>query len=156
MNPGGVRSNLVPRDDGSLLYSQLFAVHPLGNDLVTMTLSGAQIRELLEQQFTGYRNGQQAPRVLQPSAGFRYIWQASAPPGRRVASATLDGRELDPQAPYRVTVNSFLADGGDRFNVLNEGRERVRTIVDVDALEAYFRQFSPVGSPALGRIERSD
>jgi 5'-nucleotidase len=155
-NPGGVRANLVPREDGSVLYSQLFAVHPFGNDLVTMTLSGGQIRELLEQQFTGYRNGQQAPRVLQPSAGFRYAWRASAAPGQRVVSVTLDGRELDPQAVYRVTVNSYLADGGDRFSVFNEARDPVRGMVDVDALEAYFKEFSPVTAPALGRIERRE
>jgi 5'-nucleotidase len=155
-NPGGVRVNLVPREDGSVLYSQLFAVHPFNNDLVTVTLTGAQIRELLEQQFTGYRNGQQAPRVLQPSAGFRYAWRASAAPGQRVVSVTLDGRELDPQAAYRVTVNSYLADGGDRFSVFSEGREPVRGMVDVDALEAYFKEFSPVSAPALGRIERRD
>jgi 5'-nucleotidase len=155
-NPGGVRANLVPREDGSVLYSQLFAVHPFGNDLVTMTLTGTQIRELLEQQFPGHRNGQHAPRVLQPSAGFRYVWRASAPPGQRVASVTLDGRELDPQATYRVTVNSYLADGGDRFSVFDEGREPVRGLLDVDALEAYFRELSPVGPPALGRIERQD
>jgi 5'-nucleotidase len=155
-NPGGVRASLVPREDGSVLYSQLFAVHPFGNDLVTLTLTGAQIRELLEQQFTGYRNGQNAPRVLQPSAGFRYVWRSSAAPGQRVASVTLDGREMDPQAAYRVTVNSYLADGGDRFSVFNEARDPVRGMVDVDALEAYFRDFSPLDPPALGRIERRD
>jgi 5'-nucleotidase len=73
-----------------------------------------------------------------------------------VASVTLDGRELDPQATYRVTVNSYLADGGDRFSVFDEGREPVRGLLDVDALEAYFRELSPVGPPALGRIERQD
>jgi 5'-nucleotidase len=155
-NPGGVRASLVPREDGSVLFSQLFAVHPFGNDLVTLTLTGAQIRELLEQQFTGYRNGQTAPRVLQPSAGFRYVWRSSAAPGQRVGSVTLDGRELDPQAAYRVTVNSYLADGGDRFSVFNGARDPVRGMVDVDALEAYFREVSPVDPPALERIERRD
>jgi 5'-nucleotidase len=155
-NPGGVRADLVPREDGSVFYSQLFAVHPFGNDLVTLTVTGARLRELLEQQFTGYRNGQNAPRVLQPSAGFRYAWRASAPPGQRVVSVTLDGRELDPQASYRVTVNSYLADGGDRFSVFNEARDPVRGVVDVDALEAYVKEFSPVSAPALGRIERQD
>jgi 5'-nucleotidase len=139
-----------------VFYSQLFAVHPFGNDLVTLTVTGARLRELLEQQFTGYRNGQNAPRVLQPSAGFRYAWRASAPPGQRVVSVTLDGRELDPQASYRVTVNSYLADGGDRFSVFNEARDPVRGVVDVDALEAYVKEFSPVSAPALGRIERQD
>jgi 5'-nucleotidase len=155
MNPGGVRADIVPREDGSVLYSQLFAVHPFNNDLVTLTLTGAQLRELLEQQFAGYRNAQPFPRVLQPSKGFSYTWSASAPPGYRVVRMTLDGREINPRADYRVTVNSFLAEGGDRFGVLNEGRDRVRTLVDVDALEAYFREFSPVVPPALGRIVRA-
>jgi 5'-nucleotidase len=154
MNPGGVRADLVPREDGSVLYSQLFAVHPFGNDLVTMTLTGAQIRTLLEQQFPADPNAPPLPRALQPSAGFRYTWRAAAPLGQHIQSATLDGRELDPAADYRVTVNSFLAEGGDRFSVLTQGRDRIRTVVDVDALEAYFREVGEITSPALGRIVR--
>jgi 5'-nucleotidase len=94
------------------------------------------------------------PRALQPSAGFRYTWRAAAPLGQHIQSATLDGRELDPAADYRVTVNSFLAEGGDRFSVLTQGRDRIRTVVDVDALEAYFREVGEITSPALGRIVR--
>jgi 5'-nucleotidase len=149
-----VRADLIPREDGSVLYSQLFAVHPFGNDLVTMTLTGAQIRTLLEQQFPADPNATPLPRALQPSAGFRYTWHAAAARGQHIQSATLDGRELDPAADYRVTVNSFLAEGGDRFSVLTQGRDRMRTVVDVDALEAYFREVGKVTSPALGRIVR--
>jgi 5'-nucleotidase len=154
MNPGGVRADLVPGGDGSVLYSQLFAVHPFGNDLVTMTLTGAQIRTLLEQQFPADPNTPPLPRALQPSAGLRYTWRAAATHGQHIQSVTLDGRELDPAAEYRVTVNSFLAEGGDRFSVLTQGRDRVRTVVDVDALEAYFREVGEVSAPALGRIVR--
>jgi 5'-nucleotidase len=154
VNPGGVRADLAPREDGSLLYSQLFAVQPFGNDLVSMTLSGKQILTLLEQQFPADPNAPPLPRALQPSAGFRYTWRADAPPGQHIQSATLDGRELDAAADYRVTVNSFMAEGGDRLSVLTQGRDRIRTVVDVDALEAYFHELAQVAPPALGRIVR--
>jgi 5'-nucleotidase len=155
MNPGGLREDLAPGPGGAVRYSQLFAVHPFGNRLVTMTLSGAQIRELLEQQFRGYSNAQPYERILQPSRGLSYTWSAQAPPGRRVQDMRLNGVALDPDRRYRVTVNSFLASGGDKFSVLLQGTERQVGMVDVDALEAYFRGASPVTPDPLPRITRA-
>jgi 5'-nucleotidase len=100
---------------------------------VTMTLTGAQIDALLERQFTG------GIGVLQLSTGFAYTRSASAPPGDKVSNITLNGTPIDPAAPYRVTVNSFLADGGDNYGVLREGTDRLGGEVDTDALEKYFR-----------------
>ena len=64
---------------------------------------------------------------------------------------------VDPAAPYRVTVNSFLADGGDRFFVLREGTDRAGGDLDLDAFEAYFAgttEAAPLATPALDRITR--
>jgi 5'-nucleotidase len=117
-----------------------------------MTLTGAQIDTLLEQQFSGGNAG--APRVLQPSAGFSYTWDPNAPAGAKVDPATirLNGTPLDPQATYRVTVNSFLAEGGDAFAILTEGTDRLGGAVDVDAFEAFFRANSPVAPGPQNRI----
>jgi 5'-nucleotidase len=78
MNPGGVRADLVPAADGSVSYGQIFSVQPFGNSLVVKTMTGAQIRALLEQQFNSGSNTVAAPRVLLPSAGFSLHLQ----PGR--------------------------------------------------------------------------
>jgi 5'-nucleotidase len=155
MNPGGLRSDLPRGADGRVRFSQLFAVQPFSNTLATLTLTGAQIIELLEQQFPGYGNGQSLPRVLQVSHGFGYTWSASAAAGARVREVRLHGKPLDPAATYRVTVNDFLLSGGDRFPVLKEGRDVDMSVVDVDALEAYVHAHSPLEPSTLGRIRRA-
>ncbi len=147
MNPGGIRAELSA---GNVTYGQAFAVQPFGNNLVTMTLTGAQIKDLLEQQFDNPVVGQN--RILQVSQGFAYRWSAAAPAGQRVQSITLNGQPLVPTQTYRVTVNSFLADGGDNFTVLRQGQDRRGGVVDLVALEAYFRSRSPLAPPRLGRI----
>jgi 5'-nucleotidase len=133
MNPGGIRTSI---DAGDITYGEAFAVQPFGNSLVTMTLTGAQIDRVLEQQWDGQGTN---PKVLQVSKGLTYTWSASAPLGSRVddASVKINGTQVDPAASYRVTVNSFLADGGDGFTELKQGTDRLGGAVDLDALAAY-------------------
>ena len=97
-------------------------------------------------------------RILQPSRGFSYTWKASAPAGQKVdpASLRLQGAPVEPTGRYRVTVNSFLAGGGDGFTVLAEGTERRGGPVDVDALEAWLKAHSPLSPPETNRITRVD
>lgn len=154
MNPGGLRNDLLRETDGRLRFSHLFAAQPFSNSLATVTLTGPQILELLEQQFPGYGNAQNAPRILQVSNGFTYAWSASAPAGQRVRDVRLHGKPLDTQATYRVTVNDFLLSGGDRFTVLKEARDIDIGVLDVEALEAYVRAHSPLAPPAQGRVRR--
>jgi 5'-nucleotidase len=149
MNPGGIRADLLfaasgSEGDGNVTYEEAFTVQPFGNSLVTVTLTGAQIEEALEQQFCGINAT--APRVLQPSAGFAYTWDATAIGAADCATAdavdpatiTLGGVTVDPAASYRVTINSFLATGGDGFAVFDEGTDRLGGALDLDALEDYF------------------
>lgn len=159
MNPGGIRADLtylsspVGEGDGVVTYGEIFAVQSFGNSLVTMTLTGAQIETLLEQQFVGC--GQTSNRILQVSSGFTYTWSASGLACAKVdpASIFLNGVAVDPIAFYRVTVNSFLADGGDNFLVLKLGTDRLGGDVDLDAVEKYFdEQSGPVAPPTLNRI----
>ncbi|HEX8822189.1 MAG TPA: bifunctional metallophosphatase/5'-nucleotidase [Archangium sp.] len=150
MNPGGIRGEL---DEGDITYGEAFSVQPFGSTLVTVTLTGAQLHTLLELQ---WQEGTGPTRILHPSRGFSYTWKASAPVGRKVdpASLRLHGQPVDPQGRYRVTVNSFLAGGGDGFRVLAEGTERRGGVVDVDALEAWLKAHSPLSPPETNRITR--
>ena len=159
MNPGGIRDNIRfaksgAEADGELTYGEAFAVHPFGNSLVTMTLTGAQIDALLEQQFddadTGYGN------MLQVSAGFSYTWDAAAPVESRVnaSSIAIDGVAIEPDECYRVAVNSYLADGGSGFSVLEGGSERTGGEIDVDALIDYFAKAGAVAPGEQDRITR--
>ncbi len=92
--------------------------------------------------------------MLSVSAGFQYTWSASAPIGSRVdaASIKLGGVTVVPTATYRITVNAFLADGGDGFAVLKQGTNRVVGAIDVDALEGYLTSHAPLAVPALTRV----
>lgn len=152
-NPGGIRTDL-PRAaaDGTVTYGEIFATQPFGNNLVTLTLSGADLHAMLEQQWLD----QPKPRILQVSKGFTYAWDGTKPPGERVdpASIAVDGRPVDPAADYRVTVNNFLADGGDGFKVFRKGRDPLPGIFDVDALEAHLGAAGTVEPTARDRIRR--
>jgi 5'-nucleotidase len=158
----------VGEGDGVVTYGELFTVQPFGNSLVTMTLTGAQIDRMLEEQFCGVNSPNASPtpgffKVLLPSAGFHYTWDASeagvvdcdAANAVDAAGITLNGAPLDLGSSYRVTVNSFLADGGDGFGVLRQGTDRLGGAVDTDAFEAYLAAAEPTGiAPApLDRID---
>ncbi len=156
MNPGGLRADLSVAADGtSVTFGSAFGVQPFGNALVTLTLTGDALHALLEQQFQP-----STTRILQPSSGFRYTYDAIPAEGvPRVdpGSMQLDGEPVDPAATYRVTVNSFLATGGDGFTVLSEGTNRMGGPLDIDALAAHLAQSAPEAPLALsagGRVTK--
>jgi 5'-nucleotidase len=156
-NPGGIRTELKPRADGRVTYADLYAAQPFGNTLVTLTLSGAQLRTLLEQQWgAGGR-----VRFLQPSRGLTYAWDPSRPTGERIVASSLrlDGRPIDADQRLRVTVNDFLVSGGDGFRVLREGSEVTGGPLDIDALADHVRRLSasePLRPDRQARITRVD
>jgi 5'-nucleotidase len=158
VNRGGMRADL---DQGpAVTYGQLYRVHPFGNTLITIELSGAQLQRLLEQQW----EQPQPPggRMLSVSAGLTYTWDAAqpegAPPGQgqRIVpgSLRLHGEPIVARQTYRVAVNSFLASGGDNFTVLAAGRQIQESELDLEVLTAYFSAQKRVEAPALTRIQR--
>ena len=159
MNQGGIREDILfdapgEETDGELTFGEAFAVHPFGNSLVTMSLTGAQIHELLETQFADPETGMW--RVLQVSDGFQYTWDAAQPIGSRVdpSRITIAGVAIALNETYRVTVNSFLAGGGDDFGVFTGGIERVGGEIDLDALIAYFAGGDAISPRRQDRITR--
>jgi 5'-nucleotidase len=136
-NAGGVRADLRPAADGAITFGQLFAAQPFGNTLVVKSLSGRQIRSVLEQQFEA-PHSVQAPDVLLVSSSFRYGYDLSRPPGARILDPTLDGAPLDDDASYRVVTNEFLANGGNAYQAFQDGAEPLGGPQELDALEAYF------------------
>jgi 5'-nucleotidase len=152
MNPGGLRAALAGDAGGLVRYEDLFAVQPFYNNLVTITLTGAQLQRALEQQWLN----QPRPRVLQVSRGFSYAWDAAKPPGERVVpgSLRLNGAPIEPQQRLRVTINSFLAGGGDNFAIFKEGQEPRTGLMDVDALERHVASQRTIAPGTLDRIRR--
>jgi 5'-nucleotidase len=151
-NPGGVRTDIPKKEQGGVTYADVFASQPFRNQLVTLTLTGMQIKNMLEQQWLDPKR----PRVLQVSKGFNYAWDNAKPYGDRIIAdrMSLNGQSIDPAARYRVTVNNYLAVGGDGFTVLKEGSAQQFGVYDVDALYAYFQANSPIGPAPADRIER--
>jgi 5'-nucleotidase len=151
-NPGGVRTDIPKKEEGGVTYADVFASQPFRNQLVTLTLTGMQIKNMLEQQWLDPKR----PRILPVSKGFNYTWDAAKPYGDRVVTdrMSLNGQRIDPAASYRVTVNNYLAVGGDGFTVLKEGIAPRFGVYDVDALYAYFQANSPIGPAPADRIVR--
>ena len=153
-NPGGIRLDITRKEDGAVRYADLFASQPFRNQLVTLTLTGAQIKAMLEQQWLDPNR----PRILQVSKGFSYVWDGAKPFGDRVVATSmmLNGEPIDPAKPYRVTVNNYLALGGDGFTALKQGTGARFGVYDADALFAYFQTNSPVTPVAPDRITRTN
>ncbi len=124
MNPGGLRTDLRGKNDGGypadLTFKQAAEVQPFANTLVNMDLTGAQIKRVLEQQWQP--EGSSRPFLrMGISRGFAYTYDPSGAAGKRIMSMSLDGEPIRAAADYSVTVNSFLASGGDNFTELANG-----------------------------------
>jgi 5'-nucleotidase len=161
MNPGGIRADMRVSDispggeaPGEVTYGEAFTVQPFGNSLVTKTMTGDVIRRLLQQQFVGC-GGQTTQRILQISASFKYEQAATAAAcANKIGRMFVNGVEVQPSDSFRVTMNSFLATGGDGFTVFKEGTNDLGGAVDLDALVDYFAANEPAGIavPTLNRI----
>jgi 2',3'-cyclic-nucleotide 2'-phosphodiesterase (5'-nucleotidase family) len=145
MNPGGLRQDMTgsgagafPRD---LTYQQAAVVQPFANTLVNMDLTGAQIKTVLEQQWQP--GGASRPFLkLGISKGFTYTFDDTRPAGSRITGMWQDGTPIVPATVYSVTVNSFLATGGDNFLELNNGANKQDTgQTDLQAMVAYMAAF---------------
>lgn len=157
MNVGGVRASFLVDDisageqPGEITYSEAFDVAPFGNLLVTLDLTGAQIEEVLEQQFQPIEaRGSRPMLALGVSEGFSYTWDASQPQGERVVpgSMELDGEPVQADQTYRVATLNFLADGGDSFTAFAQGENRLGGAEDLANLVAFLEAHPGLTPPA--------
>jgi len=155
MNPGGVRTDILA---GEVTYRELFNVQPFGNTVNTITLTGADIDDVLEQQYQQDPDGAAGPLTAGPrgtrltlgtNTGFTWSYDLTREYGDRVpdGSIVLNGVPIDPAASYRVVANSFLVGGGDTFTAFRNGTAPTTGPVDVDVLVEYFLAHSPVSPP---------
>jgi len=161
MNRGGVRnpgftfaSSAAGEGDGNVTYGEAFTTQPFGNSLVTLTLTAQDLKNVLEQQFAGCRGqGAATTRIMVPSAGFRYTWDGAQACDARIRNVTLtqggvtesivdaNGVVLDPARTFRVTVNNFMATGGDGYSTFLNGSNLLGGAQDIDALTDYLAAF---------------
>jgi 5'-nucleotidase len=122
---------------------------------MTITVTGAQLKTMLEQQ-SSLAGATEKTNLLQVSKSFTYTFDTTKPIGSRVdaASMKINGQVVQPGDSYRITVNAFLADGGDGFAVLREGTNRQAGGLDLDALLAYFGANPNVAPPTAKRVTK--
>ncbi|GIH88589.1 bifunctional metallophosphatase/5'-nucleotidase [Planobispora rosea] len=154
MNPGGVRASLTyasspaGEGDGVVTYGEAFTVQPFNNLVQVVTLTGAQLKTVLEEQFTGGPNKQAFTKILQPSSNFTYAYSASAPWGSKISDMKIDGVPVTDTQTIRVAANNFLVGGGDAFDTFELGTDVWSGPLDIDAFAAYFAA-NPVLSPPV-------
>jgi 5'-nucleotidase len=148
MNFSGIRADL-PK--GDVTWGELFTIQPFKNKLVRMTLTGEEVRKLLNQQWQDHGN----IRMLQIS-GLKYTWDSTKMSGQKVLNIfRTNGTPIEPHSNYTVTTNSYLANGGDNFSVLLEGKNKVEGPTDLDALENFVKkQKQPLVPTFDGRVKK--
>jgi 5'-nucleotidase len=151
MNPGGIRADLTAAQSsygeapGDVTFSEAFTVQPFSNYLVSLTLTGAQIKALLNEQWSGLNSG--SPKILQVSEGFKYTYS-----GTTLGEVTLNGSPLDDNASYRIVTNNFLQGGGDGFPTFPKGTDVYYGGLDIDAFASYLSSIE--GGYTPGPLER--
>ena len=168
INGGGVRDvgftfpgSTAGEGDGNVTYREAYRVQPFGNNLVTISLSTLDVKNFLEEQFAGcLGQGASTTRFALPSAGFKYAWDGAKACGSRISNVTVRtgsatetlvdaaGVVQNPSKTYRITVNNFMADGGDGYSTLVKGTNRLGSGQDIDALTAYMNANFKAPKPA--------
>lgn len=154
VNPGGLRAELLYGTDGSVTYAQANAVLPFVNNLWTTSLTGAQFKQALEQQWQRNADGTVPSRPflnLGLSKNVSYTYDATRAEGDRITSIIVNGAPIDPAKSYRIGTFSFLAQGGDNFRAFAAGTDtRDSGLIDRDAWIGYITAHSPL-SPSFAR-----
>lgn len=150
-NQTSVRAPIVGDADGNVSYGSVFRAQPFQNDLVVMSLTGAQLVRVLEHQLSVEPTNSDRMR-LDVSAGFHYAWDVTRPVGQRVLpeSLTLNGKPIVLTQKYRVAVNNFLAAGSEGHSAFAEGTDRVVSVLDMEAVVGYLEAHNPYEPPPLG------
>ena len=151
MNPGGVRSDIIIQQGGGTVnFGQLFKVQPFGNTLIVKRMRGDEIKAVLEKQYAFLDR----PRVLFPSHTLTYEVDLKKQVGQRIQNIRLRQQTLEMSQTYHVTVNSFIASGGDGFTEFSRAPIVSGGELDIDALSDYLMKNPGLIAPATNRIRQ--
>ncbi|KQU67435.1 bifunctional UDP-sugar hydrolase/5'-nucleotidase [Phycicoccus sp. Root101] len=155
MNPGGIRADLSyansPYNEapGDVVFEEAFTVQPFNNYLVSLDLTGAQVKQLLTEQWSGSNAGS-GKKILQVNKAFNYTYT-----GTTLGAVTLNGQPLVDTQTYRIVTNNFLQGGGDNFPTMAKGTNVYYGGLDIDAFANYLEANSPYTPGPLTRISGS-
>ncbi|QIK67234.1 bifunctional metallophosphatase/5'-nucleotidase [Nocardioides sp. HDW12B] len=165
MNPGGIRADLIENSAGDVTYGAAFEMQPFNNVMTSFDLTGAQIEQLLNEQWNGSNEAATSRKILQVS-GLKYTWDlsdAGLPDTNAIVGDVLVDADGDPSTAlvplvdgdtYRVAASNFLADGGDNFATFKQATNRITEGLDIDALREYLVANDPVAPTATDRISQ--
>jgi 2',3'-cyclic-nucleotide 2'-phosphodiesterase (5'-nucleotidase family) len=157
MNPGGIRSDLTAASSswgeptGDVTFEEAFTVQPFNNYLVSLDLTGAQIKQLLTEQWSGLNSGTNR-KILPVSAGFSYSYSGTT---LDESSVKLNGTQIANGTTYRIVTNNFLQGGGDNFPTMAQGKNVYFGGLDIDAFANYLTAHSPYTPATLTRITKN-
>jgi 2',3'-cyclic-nucleotide 2'-phosphodiesterase (5'-nucleotidase family) len=151
MNGGGIRTDQM-YGPGELTKRDIYAVLPFGNIVTSIELTGAQLKEALENGVTNVEDG--AGKFPQVS-GLSFVYDPSAPAGARLVEVVVGGAPLDETRTYTVAINDFINEGGDGYEVfasapqlITEATGPLLATVVVD----YVAANGPISPAVEGRI----
>jgi 5'-nucleotidase len=152
MNPGGIRADLVENANGDVTYGAAFNVQPFNNFVVSMDLTGAQIKAILNEQWNGANERTASGNKILQVSGLVYKWDVSDADGtgNAIVGNVLFDADADPATTgdqtalvdtqtYRVVANNFLSDGGDNFATFKAGTNKLVGGLDIDSLVKYLQ-----------------
>jgi 5'-nucleotidase / UDP-sugar diphosphatase len=150
-NGGSIRADRII-ESGPLTMRDLIETLPFENHIVKLEVTGQTLLEVLELSVSSVEAGH--GRFMQVS-GLRFAYDPQAAPGARVREVTVDGSPLEPGRGYTLATNSFIADGGDGYEMLVAAPRLIDhnlAALDVNLLEEAVRQASPIAPQVEGRI----
>jgi 5'-nucleotidase len=167
MNPGGIRADLIAKASGDVTYGAAFTVQPFNNFVVSMDLTGLQIKALLNEQWNGNNESTASGNKILQVSGLTYTWDKSlAATANTDALVSVDfdadGDPTTANVPlvdtqvYRVVANSFLSDGGDNFATFKAGTNKLIGGLDIDSLRLFLQGHNPYSATPTNRISTVD
>ncbi len=143
INSGGIRSQIK---QGQITFGDLYRVEPFDDVLITMELTGTQIKKLMEDSASRVKGNLHI-------SGMTLDIDISKPPGDRVSNIKIQGKALDDSNTYCVATGDFLARGGDWYDTFKEGKNvTCHSKMIIDGLKDYIKSHSPLTS-ATAKIE---
>jgi 2',3'-cyclic-nucleotide 2'-phosphodiesterase (5'-nucleotidase family) len=146
-NGGGVRASI---EKGEITIKDIYTVLPFDNTVVVVEATGKTIWETLEHGVSWYPS---AGGGFLQVAGMEYTFDASKEPGERIVSVTIDGEPIKMDKVYTLAANDFLTGGGDKFTMLAECKEVLRTKHFLrDSFKEYIQELEVIAPVVEGRI----
>ena len=136
---GGLRADLIAKPP-AISLAEVAAVLPFGNRLVRLTISGAELRELMELALAEHPTARNRFPLL---SGITVRFDSEAPPGARIAAIEHGGQAVQPDQVLTLATPLFLAEGGDGYGLLAGLERQAVGPLDREALAAWLAEVEP-------------